>query len=86
MTDEDVDNFKKVSDKIHIHLFKQALDYHKSLPNFAWFGETCKMDTIIMLNARFQGMIRLSKRKYGVYNKAADNKRCKMFKKCFPWW
>lgn len=85
MTEKDIDNFEKFNHKVHAHLFKKALEYHKSLPRFSWFGEVCQMDTIITLHYRMLGMVNLSKKKYGVYNKAYENPRCKMFRKCFPW-
>lgn len=86
MYDKVVNTSSKVGDKIFTKQFKDTLDYHRRLPKFSWFGGRCRMDIILLLNAQLRGMIKISKRRYGVYNKAVDNEKCKMFRKCFPWW
>lgn len=82
----DTDSFRRSCDKIFAHLFSEGIKNHMSLPRFSFIGSPCRMDTIPWLNARLNGMVRISKRKYGVYNKAFDDPSCRMHKKCFPWW
>ena len=81
----DIEKYNRVKDKIFCHLFKESITHHMSLPAFDWIGHSCRMDTSPFVYARFEGMIRLVKQKYGIYNKAYDNQRCKMHKICFPW-
>lgn len=81
-----IEESRSIEYKIQAHLFSKALEKYRSLPRWSFLlGKESQRDMHREMFVRLQGIKRLARRKYVVYNQAIDYPECKMFYKCFDW-